>query len=104
MCGLNEHAHCNVVRTLVQLHSLTFVCLHETKLSEVHAALVNETVGPDFDYALLPAVVAAAPPAYAHVGVGRQWGLFHPPRILLQRWQGKLGLVPCRPSDSASLG
>lgn len=57
--GLNGRARRDVVRSFIELHSASVVCLQETKLTNVCDSVVIETLGNDFDYVCVPSVGAS---------------------------------------------
>lgn len=57
--GLNDRAWRNVVRTLIQTHQPSLVCLQETKLSNICNATAIDILGCPFDYVYLPSVGVA---------------------------------------------
>jgi exonuclease III len=54
--GLNARARRNSVREFVVQERVSLLCLQETKMVNVLPALVNEMLGPLFDYCFLPSV------------------------------------------------
>jgi exonuclease III len=56
--GLNDKVRRDAVRDLVKDTRATIVCLQETKLGMVDAAIINYTLGPNFcaNYAYTPAI------------------------------------------------
>jgi hypothetical protein len=65
--GLNGCARRSVVRDLLILHRPSLVCLQQTKIADFCNVLTNETLGPAFDYAVLPAINAAGGLLFAWV-------------------------------------
>lgn len=57
--GLNGHARCSVVRSLVQQERTSMVCLQETNPSNVCDNFAAECFGGGFDYAFLLAANTA---------------------------------------------
>lgn len=54
--GLNARARRDMVRTVVDQHRVSLVCLQETKLSVITDQLILELLGSSFDYYYLPAL------------------------------------------------
>lgn len=54
--GLNARARRNSVREFVLQERVSILCLQETKMDVVTPTLVNEMLGPLFDYCFLPSV------------------------------------------------
>lgn len=57
--GLSARAHRNVVHEVVSLERVSMLCLQETKLPCFTRAVINEMLGPGFDYCFLPTVGAS---------------------------------------------
>jgi hypothetical protein len=53
--GLNDHAHCNVLRDMVDSEGVSLLCIQETKMSVISHSDVLSILGTRFDYAYLPA-------------------------------------------------
>ena len=54
--GLNARARRNSAREFVVQDRVPLLCLQETKMVDVPTALVNEMLGPLFDYCFLPSL------------------------------------------------
>lgn len=57
--GLNGCARRGTVREFILHHRPSFVCLLETKIANFCNVLAVETLGPSFDYVVLPALNVA---------------------------------------------
>jgi len=54
--GLNSWARRTAVRDIIVLEHVSVVCLQETKVAAFSVTMLNELLGPDFDYVFLPSV------------------------------------------------
>lgn len=52
--GLNNRARRTAVRDLVSLERVDVVCIQETKVAVFSVTMLNELLGPDFDYSFMP--------------------------------------------------
>ena len=55
-CGLNSRSRRTAVRDVIVLERVSVVCLQETKVAVFSVNMINELLGPDFDYSCLPSV------------------------------------------------
>lgn len=53
--GLNSRARRNALRTVVEQHRASIVCIQESKLENYSVSLNCDVTGFDYDYAFLPA-------------------------------------------------
>jgi exonuclease III len=54
--GLNSRARRTIVRDVIALERVIVVCLQETKVAVFSVNMLNELLGPDFDYSFLPSI------------------------------------------------
>lgn len=54
--GLNSRARRTAVRDVISLERVVVVCLQETKVAVFSVNMLNELLGPDFDYSFLPSI------------------------------------------------